>query len=91
MFGTLASITIGLVVVLGTVGIAFVIGLALQPMVKFLTGAVRISISNRSSNHPSEVVGIAVTGVLLTALVFSPLLFLLTFDRVWEWLVQVLL
>jgi len=32
MFGTLASITIGLVVVLKTVGIAFVIGLALPPM-----------------------------------------------------------
>jgi hypothetical protein len=91
MFGTLAIVAIGLFLVLGTVGIAFVFGLALQGMVKFLIGDVRISIFNHSSNHPSEVVGLAVTGVLLAALVSSPLLFLLAFDRVWAWLVQVLL
>ena len=46
MFDTLALFAIGLVLVLTTVGTAFVFGLALQPMIKLLIEDARIRVSN---------------------------------------------
>ena len=90
MFSTLASVAIGFILVLSTVGIAFVFGLALQQIAKFLIEEMPVSILGRTSTHPPELADIAVTGILVTALVFSPMFFLLAFDRVWGWLVRVL-
>ena len=84
------ALAIGFLLVLGTVGVAFVFGLAMQPILKTLIGEAWVGIVHRPSVQVFQPDDLRAISAIVVALVLTPLLFVLVVDRAWEWIVQIL-